>query len=107
MEKFLNQKPFCMDFHEVQSNLFRYLKDNYGEEETISIITSISKETWSPLIKDLKNNGLIAIENHLRDVMDLEKGKYNIKRDNKKLIFNVEECPCFFGISHIYFMYKR
>ena len=46
----------------------------------------------------LKKKRLKALEEHWREIFDLEKGKYSLKYKNNQLILEVKRCP---AVSHI------
>ena len=98
MDEYLYHQSVHKDFHGILGLIFDYLRDNYGEKELARIFKNIAKEIYSPLIKDIKEKGLSAAEDHLKKVMDLENGKYDVKWDDGTLVFKVTKCP---AIHHI------
>ena len=91
-------KNIHKDFHGAFSNALDYLKDNFGREVMESYLKRMAKNVYSPLIKKLKKKGLKVLEEHWREIFDLENGKCTISYRNSKLILLVKECP---AISHM------
>ena len=94
----MRQKNIHQDFHGAFSNALDYLKDNFGQEVMEAYLKRMAKNVYRPLIKKLKRKGLEALEEHWREIFDLENGKYSLSYKNNKLILKVKECP---AISHI------
>lgn len=86
------------DFHGSFSITLDYLKDTFGQDVMESYLRRMAKNVYRPLIKKLKRKGLKALEEHWREIFDLENGKYSISYKNSKLILKVKECP---AVSHI------
>ena len=61
-------------------------------------LRKMAKNVYRPLIKGLKKKGLKVLEEHWREIFDLEKGKYSLRHKNNQLILKVKECP---AVSHI------
>jgi len=86
------------DFHGAFSNALGYLKDNFGQDAMENYLRRIAKNVYRPLIKELKRKGLKAMEEHWREIFDLENGKYSLGYKDRQLILKVKECP---AVSHI------
>ena len=93
MDPYLFKQSVHKDFHYTLSLILDFLKDKYGEDEMVSMIKDVARVVYAPLIKDLKEKGLMEIEDHIKKVMQLEDGKYEVKKSNGAVIFNVKKCP--------------
>lgn len=86
------------DFHGAFSICLDYLKDNFGQEVMQNYLRRMAKNVYHPLIEKLKRKGLKVLEEHWREIFDLENGKYSISYRDNKLILKVKKCP---AVSHI------
>ena len=93
MDEYLFKQSVDMDSHGQLSSIFYYLEKKYGKKEAITIVEDITREIYRPLIEKIKKNGLVEFEKHFKQVMALEKGIYNINRDNNTLEIIIEKCP--------------
>jgi hypothetical protein len=93
MEPYLLKQSLHKDFHYTLSLIFDFLKNNYDREEMDKIMKKVSREVYSLLIEDLKENGLDAIEKHIKEVMDLEGGQYEVEKLKDSLTFKINKCP--------------
>jgi hypothetical protein len=94
MDPYLLNQSLHKDFHYTLSLIFDFLKDNYGKEEMDRVMRKVSGVIYSPLIKEMKEKGLSAIEKHMEELMGLEGGEYEIKRDNDSSVtFKISRCP--------------
>jgi len=91
-------KNIHKDFHGAFSCALDYLKNNFGQEVMEAYLRRVAKSVYHPLIKKLKEKGLKALEEHWREIFNLENGKYSIGYRDNKLILKVKECP---AISHM------
>ena len=94
----MKKKNIHQDFHGGFSIALDYLKDNFGQEAMENYLKRMAKNVYKPLIKKLKRKGLKALEEHWREIFDLENGKYSLNYKDNQLILKVKECP---AISHI------
>ena len=92
------KKNIHKDFHGAFSTSLEYLRNNFGQQVMEDYLGRIAKNVYRPLIKKLKRKGLKALEEHWREIFDLEKGKYSISYKDNQLILEVKECPAVFHI---------
>lgn len=93
MDPYLLKQSLHKDFHYTLSLIFDFLKDNYGKDEMERIIKKVAGIIYSPLIGDLKEEGLLVIEKHIKELMDLEGGKYEIEKNGGSVTFKISKCP--------------
>ena len=86
------------DFHGALCYAIKYLDDNYGPEATASYLQQVGRSYYSPLIAQLKSDGLAALEKHLRHIFTTEAGKFDIEYQNGTLVLTVTECP---AVAHL------
>lgn len=98
MDPYLLKQSLHKDFHYTLSLIFDFLKENYGRDETDRIMKKVSRIIYAPLIEDMKERGLPAIEKHIKELMELESGKYSVEKDDDSVTFRIEKCP---AISHM------
>ncbi len=98
MDPYLLKQSIHKDFHYTLSLIIDFLKDNYGEDEMVRIMKEVTKSVYSPLIEELKKEGLTIIEKHMKELMELEKGKYEVEKNIDSIIFKINRCP---AIEHM------
>ncbi|HRR95165.1 MAG TPA: hypothetical protein P5150_00310 [Candidatus Ratteibacteria bacterium] len=93
------EKKIHKDFHGALSVGFEFLSDKYGEKVLEEYLVNFAENIYGELIKKIKKNGIVELENYWRKIFTEEEGKFSLKRDdNKKIELVVEECP---AISHM------
>jgi len=86
------------DFHGALSYAFEFLVEQYGEAGLRDFLTRLADTVYAPVVQDLREHGLPALENHWRRIMDLEDADYTIGMDGDALVLDVHRCP---AISHM------
>lgn len=81
------------DFHGALCNAIKYLDDIYGIDATTRYLRQVGKTVFSPLIAELKQKGLVALERHWKTIFDLERGKYDMQYEGDALVLTVHQCP--------------
>jgi hypothetical protein len=99
MDPYLYKQSVHKDFHGVLNLLFDYLDENYGKEEMLAMYREIIKETYEPLIREIKNRGLHAMMDHYNDIMQLEEGDHSTEFEQGRLKITVNRCP---AIEHLH-----
>ena len=93
MKEYLKKEKVCKDFHGILSSIFSYLEKEFGQAEAEEILKSIYKEIYADLIYKINDKGLEELVKHLKDVFDIEDGKYEIDTVNNEVIVKVDHCP--------------
>lgn len=86
------------DFHGALCYAIKYLDDTHGPDAVKEYLRRVGQENFSALVKELKSKGVVALENHFRQIFDLEAGKAEFERDGNCLVIRVSHCP---AISHL------
>jgi hypothetical protein len=98
MDPYLLKQSLHKDFHYTLSLIFDFLRENYGVDEMERIMKKVGSVIYAPLIKDMKENGLDAIEKHMKELMDLEDGIYESEKQGNSITFRIKKCP---AIDHM------
>ena len=98
MDPYLKKQSLHKDFHYTLSLIFDFLKDNYGKDEMDRIMKKVGRIIYAPLIEEMKEKGLPSIEKHIKELMDLEEGKFEVDKDGRSVTFRVLRCP---AIKHM------
>ena len=70
------------DFHGAMSYAISYLDAHYGDAGIKEYLEQVAKNAYSPLIEAVKQEGLSAIEKHLRKIFELEQGVFKIEKED-------------------------
>jgi len=81
------------DFHGGFSYGLQYLQDNYGEDALYDYLRKMARTVYSPLIEELKKDGLAAMAAHLARIFTLEEGEFELSFNGDRLVLNVNKCP--------------
>lgn len=81
------------DFHGVLNTAIEYLDQYHGEEAVRRYLRQFASSFYSPLIKSLKERGLIALEEHFKKIYESESGKIEMILSKDELVLEVEACP--------------
>ena len=86
------------DFHGALCNAIRYLDDTFGPQAVTEYLTRLGSTYFAPLSERLATEGLSALAEHIRSVMERENGRFTIERCEDVLTVTVTECP---AIAHL------
>ena len=86
------------DFHGALCYGIKYLGDNFGPEGTVKYLEQVGRSFFLPLITQLREQGLPALEKHWRNIFTQDEGKFKLEYDGDILVLTVEECP---AIAHL------
>lgn len=86
------------DFHGALGYTIRYLDETFGPEATREYLQQVGRTCFGPLIEKVKAEGLPAIEQHFREVMDREDGEYTFSWEGDTLVLRVTKCP---AVAHM------
>jgi len=81
------------DFHGALCYAIKYLDETYGQEVASQYLQQVGRENFKPLIDELKQKGLIALERHFKSIFELENGEAKFKLENDQLAIEVSKCP--------------
>jgi len=86
------------DFHGALCYAIKYLDEKLGPDATADYLKQVGREVFSPLIAELKKEGLVALERHFKRIFDLEGGEVKFERYEIYLKITVSKCP---AIAHL------
>lgn len=86
------------DFHGALSAGIEYLHTRYGEGAVREYLWQFARAFYAPLSDDLRRRGLIALEEHIRGIYDLEQGTVRFVRAADTLRIEVAACP---AVTHM------
>ncbi len=86
------------DFHGAMSVGIEYLHENYGEEAVREYLWQFARSFYAPLTAALKQQGLVAIEEHFRRIYELEGGVVRFTLSDHELRIEVDACP---AVTHM------
>jgi len=86
------------DFHGALSYAFEFLEAQYGEDGLRDFLTRLADTVYAPVVRDLRDRGLPALEDHWRRIMDLEGADYTLAMEGDTLVLDVFRCP---AVSHM------
>ena len=86
------------DFHGALCCGIKYIDDTFGPEATVEYLQRVGETFYGPLTEELKKRGLVALEEHFKDIFTKEGGRFSITHDGDTLVLKVDECP---AIAHM------
>lgn len=91
---------FHRDFHSSLNMGVEYLGKNYGEETVREYLTRYTENVYKPVIADIKDRGLAALEANIRQTYEKEQCPDAVKtlRTEDNLTVEVAYCP---GVKHL------
>lgn len=97
MDEYIYSQTVHKNFHGLMSYLIKFIRENHGEKHLESFFSSSAVYIYKPLIKRIKDNGLVEIKKHLEKTFSIEDGEFDLKFKDNRITFNVKKCPaiCF------------
>jgi hypothetical protein len=86
------------DFHGALSVGIEYLHENYGEEAVRRYLWQFSRTFYAPLTSDLIDRGLVALDEHFRNVYQREGAVADFALSKEVLEIRVDACP---AVTHM------
>lgn len=93
-----DNKYLHKDFHGALSAGLQYLEQHYGEDAVRQYLRQFASSFYAPLIKALRERGLIAFKEHFEKIYQIEGGSIQIIFSEDELVLNVEACP---AVAHM------
>ena len=87
------------DFHGALSAGIEYLHQRYGAQAVREYLWQFARTFYAPLTESLRNRGLIALEEHVRRIYDLESANVRFCRSDDELRITVDACP---AVTHMH-----
>ncbi len=86
------------DFHGALSVGIEYLHDNFGEDAVRRYLWQFAQTFYAPLTDALNDRGLVALEEHFRNIYQLEGGAAEFRMSGNELEIRVDACP---AVTHM------
>lgn len=86
------------DFHGALSTGIEYIDQHYGEEAVREYLRQFVAAYYAPLIREVRQRGLVALKEHFEKVYAIESGQVAIVLSDSELLIRVEACP---AVTHM------
>jgi hypothetical protein len=96
------------DFHGALSVGIDYIEAHYGEEAVRQYVRQFARAFYGPLAEDLRNRGLVALQEHFARIYELEGANPRFRRTENKtgtapvlfeeLVIELDACP---AVTHM------
>ena len=86
------------DFHGALCYGIKYLDEHFGQKATGDFLRQVGLSYYSPLSRELKSDGLSALEKHWREILTKEGGNFSLELQDRVLTLTVHKCP---AIAHL------
>jgi hypothetical protein len=93
MDDYIYSQSVHKDFHGILNYLIKFIRENHGEKHLKSFFTESAAYVYRPLIRRIKDNGLIEMKKHLEKTFKMEDGEFDLKFNNNRITFIVKKCP--------------
>jgi hypothetical protein len=81
------------DFHGALSYGIRFLTERYGDDKRRQFLSGLGTTVYAPLVDDMRQRGLTAMQEHLETIFSLEGGEFETTMEKDTLVFTVHRCP--------------
>ena len=86
------------DFHGALSTALFYLAETYGAEAVREYLRQFAAAFYVELTQEVKERGLVALQEHFERIYRLEGGSLSIQRTEDEMLMQVEACP---AVTHM------
>ena len=86
------------DFHGALSGGIVYLEEHFGEQAVREYLREFTLSFFAPLRADLVERGLPALEEHFRNLYEVEGGDVVFECTEDELVIRVAACP---AVTHM------
>ena len=88
-----DNKYLHKDFHGAMLCGLEYVFERYGQEGFEAYVRQTAAAIHAPLRDAIRQRGLPALEEYLRDIFTTEEGDFSSDWDGDALVFSVNVCP--------------
>ena len=90
-----DNKYLHRDFHRSMDIGIAYIADKYGEKGVTEYLTTFANAYYKPLIEKIQTEGLKPLEEHIRNIYEIEEASedLSIANEGKELTVSVAKCP--------------
>ena len=93
-----DNRYYHKDFHIAINYGIEYLREKFGKEAVKEYLVRFADAYHSPLKKELKEKGLIAIKDHYEKIYQIEDAKFDMSFSPEELIIRLFASP---AVMHI------
>lgn len=86
------------DFHAALSFALDYVEDRYDPQAVRDYLRQFAAAFYAPLTAALKSRGLVALQEHLQRIYQIEGGQASFEGTDDELVVRVAACP---AVQHI------
>lgn len=99
--KAFQNEYFHRDFHSSMNMGIEYVGENYGIEAVREYLTTYTNHVYGPVIEALKEKGLVALEEKIRDTYHKEKADdaLTVERTEDSMTVTIAYCP---AVRHLH-----
>lgn len=90
-----DNKYLHREFHNIFNLGINYITENFGEEALVEYLTQFAHAFYQPLISEIREKGLVALEAYITDIYKEEEalGDIELAGNSTELLFTVKRCP--------------
>jgi len=88
-----DNKYLHKDFHGALLCGLEYVFDRFGQEGFEAYVRQAASALYAPVRDAVKQKGLVALEEYLRDIFTTEQGDFSSAWEGDALVFTVNVCP--------------
>jgi hypothetical protein len=81
------------DFHGALSYGIQFLTEEYGREGAEEFLRGLAETVYAPLVKRLREEGIIALRDHWDEKFTEEGGAFSMRMEENALVLDVSLCP--------------
>ena len=86
------------DFHGALCYGIKYITETFGPQAVTAYLQQVARTFYAPLIEQLKQRGLPALQEHWKQIFTAEGGDFELTCDESTLVLTVNRCP---AVCHI------
>lgn len=87
-----------LDFHGAVNTTVEYISKKYGLEALHEIFFATGRDVYKDIREHLRKDDSSELLNYWKYFFDREKGDYEIKEENGKIVLHVRKCP---AVEHV------
>lgn len=101
VRKASDNKYLHKDFHNYMNLGLEYLREHYGDDAVREYLRQFANTFYAPLKEAMNKNGLSALEEHFKNIYQLEEAAEDITFEHPspdELVLRIKRCP---AIAHM------
>lgn len=84
---------FHKDFHIAFNYGLEYIHKKFGDEAVREYLIQFARALYTPLVKAIREKGLIAIKDHYEKIYNIEGADFNMDHSKDELIIRLSSSP--------------